>query len=354
MTSLENKYIYRHNSQVSIAKGIGITLMVVGHSGCPEYLHNVIYCFHMVLFYFLSGYFFRDNKVVESGKNFMFRKFKGLYWPYIKWSIVFILLHNLFFEIGFNESALSQQEMWINVKRSIRGMWQGEHFLGAYWFLMSLFWEIVIFSLIIWVKNKIKMKYFISLTVLVLFLTGLLTIEYCIEIWVNRELMVLPFFYLGYMVGNSKLVLFSEKYEKRIAYLLCLPILLVVATFTQISIGGNNYGLYYIYVFTSFCGIYLIMVLSKQLNKTRLGKMLDYIGGGTLSIMTFHFFAFKLLSALLVVIMSLPNSYLQEWPVPDSLKEFWLLYSIVGILIPIGMLLFYSHMKSRCLSIIKK
>lgn len=279
-----------HNSQVSIAKGIGITLMVVGHSGCPEYLHNVIYSFHMVLFYFLSGFFFRDNKVVESGKNFMFRKFKGLYWPYIKWSIVFILLHNLFFEIGFNESALSQQEMWINVKRSIRGMWQGERFLGAYWFLMSLFWEIVIFSLIIWVKNKLKMKFFTSLMVLVLFITGLLTIEYGIDIWVNRELMVLPFFYLGYMVGNNKLVLFSEKYEKSIAYFICLPILLVVATFTQISIGGNNYGLYYIYVLTSFCGIYLIMVLSKQLNNTRLGKLLDYAGGGNFAYNDIPFF----------------------------------------------------------------
>lgn len=51
-----------HNRQMSIAKGIGISLMVLGHSGCPDYLHNFIYCFHMVLFYYLSGFFSEIKK----------------------------------------------------------------------------------------------------------------------------------------------------------------------------------------------------------------------------------------------------------------------------------------------------
>lgn len=33
----------KHNSQISIAKAIGIILMVAGHSGCPEYMHDFIY-----------------------------------------------------------------------------------------------------------------------------------------------------------------------------------------------------------------------------------------------------------------------------------------------------------------------
>lgn len=40
-------------------KGIAILLMVVGHSGCPYYLRNFIYLFHMGLFYYASGHFFK-------------------------------------------------------------------------------------------------------------------------------------------------------------------------------------------------------------------------------------------------------------------------------------------------------
>ena len=69
-----------HNRQISIAKAIGIILMVTGHSGCPEYLHDFIYLFHMPLFYFLSAYFFRDEKVTKNCGQYVMRKFKNLYW----------------------------------------------------------------------------------------------------------------------------------------------------------------------------------------------------------------------------------------------------------------------------------
>lgn len=40
-------------------KGIGIILMVVGHSGCPMVMHDFIYLFHMGLFFFVSGRFLK-------------------------------------------------------------------------------------------------------------------------------------------------------------------------------------------------------------------------------------------------------------------------------------------------------
>jgi fucose 4-O-acetylase-like acetyltransferase len=42
---------------IDIAKGIGIILVVVGHTSTPLYLHNIIYQFHMPLFFILSGLF---------------------------------------------------------------------------------------------------------------------------------------------------------------------------------------------------------------------------------------------------------------------------------------------------------
>lgn len=50
--------VKKRNDTLSIVKAIGIILMVIGHSGCPKYLNDYLYMFHMPLFFFCSGYFF--------------------------------------------------------------------------------------------------------------------------------------------------------------------------------------------------------------------------------------------------------------------------------------------------------
>ena len=40
------------------AKGIGIILVILGHTICPPNIKFWLYSFHMPLFFFLSGYVF--------------------------------------------------------------------------------------------------------------------------------------------------------------------------------------------------------------------------------------------------------------------------------------------------------
>ena len=53
-----------HNNYITIAKAMGILLMVIGHSGCPQVLFRIIYLFHMPLFFFLSGIFAKEYTFV--------------------------------------------------------------------------------------------------------------------------------------------------------------------------------------------------------------------------------------------------------------------------------------------------
>lgn len=55
------------NTTISIVKGICIILMVIGHSGCPELLHDFIYLFHMPVFFFVSGYFCKREETLTGG-----------------------------------------------------------------------------------------------------------------------------------------------------------------------------------------------------------------------------------------------------------------------------------------------
>ena len=277
-TTVENTSVSRgHNAQVSIAKALGIILMVMGHAGCPGYLHDFIYLFHMPLFFFLSAYFFRDAKVVDSAGQYVVRKFKNLYCPYIKWSIIFLLLHNLFCRIGFYDNSLSWQELFVNVKCSVRGMWQGERMLGAYWFLISLFWESLLFGLIIWVKHKTKFRYFDLIAVVLLFLVGYYA---PIDLLLNREMDILPIFYLGYWAGTHKMDFPISRSHLLIALSVCLPLLCYLATFMKVDVGQGKFYNSILFLVGSLAGIYLMIILSGLINSLRVGRWLDIVGGG--------------------------------------------------------------------------
>ena len=80
-------------------KGLGIIFVVVGHTSYSP-VHNFVYLFHLAVFYFVAGYFFKD-KYIDDKLLFLWKKIKSLWFPLIGYGIVFMLLHNLFSELIF-------------------------------------------------------------------------------------------------------------------------------------------------------------------------------------------------------------------------------------------------------------
>ena len=62
-------------------RGIGIVLMVVGHSGFAG--SDFIYLFHMALFFMLSGYFFRPAADAKALGRFCRRRVVTLWLPFV-------------------------------------------------------------------------------------------------------------------------------------------------------------------------------------------------------------------------------------------------------------------------------
>ena len=85
----------RDNS-VTIAKGIAIMLMVLGHAECPSYLNTYLGMLRMPLFFFMSGYCFKE-KYLDDARSYLKKRVTGIYWPYLKWSLFFLLIHNICF-----------------------------------------------------------------------------------------------------------------------------------------------------------------------------------------------------------------------------------------------------------------
>ena len=83
------------NMLVDTGKGIAIILMCIGHAYCPDALFYFIYMFHMAFFFMMSGYFFSD-KNLDNPKAFIWKRITGLWVPFVKWGLIFVLLHNIF------------------------------------------------------------------------------------------------------------------------------------------------------------------------------------------------------------------------------------------------------------------
>ena len=82
---------------VDIAKGIAISLMVLGHSGIPVGLRTWIYSFHMPFFFFVSGY--TSNFTKDSFSHYAVRKIMVLGIPFLVYSAINLLLQPIAYGI---------------------------------------------------------------------------------------------------------------------------------------------------------------------------------------------------------------------------------------------------------------
>lgn len=127
---------------IDTLKGLAILLVIMGHvcqmrfpvSG--KWLANIIYSFHMPLFLFLSGLFAR--KAVEAVdkrqvKSFIIKKTKQLLVPFIIWMV-----------------------LWCIIKGDAITMFLDGGFI--YWYLPTLFEFLLLFCILRYLSNSIKLN----------------------------------------------------------------------------------------------------------------------------------------------------------------------------------------------------
>ena len=128
-------------------RGIGIVLMVLGHSGFPG--TDYIYLFHMALFFMLSGWFFslRGGLVY-----FVRRKLVTLWLPFVAANTVFTVCNTLFLRLNILTADARIAEIpgnSVTAPVSIKDIigrtvhWcvfdGGTQLGGAMWFIQALF-----------------------------------------------------------------------------------------------------------------------------------------------------------------------------------------------------------------------
>ena len=138
------------DNAIDIAKGIGILLVIVGHTGglpADTAVHHFIYSFHMPLFFILGGYFFKPS----GFKKHLLKDARRLLLPYafsvfllILW---FILLGAKYDNYGMVWRTL-QSGMFGSGQIHASPIWGDYPTIGMIWFLLAMFWCRVTYNIV--------------------------------------------------------------------------------------------------------------------------------------------------------------------------------------------------------------
>lgn len=289
---------------VDIAKGIGIILVVMGHL-LPEnsYLRNIIYSFHMPLFFFLSGFFLgqleHDNSCVSLKESI--KKQKKLLQKYIVYSVAFILFDYLI-RINLLHEIEKNQLIW-DVYKTIT-----LYGINVLWFIPALCMAKILSQIVI-IKLGVKKGTVFSVVVfMIIALMGkYLSMEVMSEnivklaiyfplITVLRSFGMMCFVILGYLfrIMACQLLQDCRQYKLYFCGLICFALVLFC------TLKNDVVDIHFLYMgkpiltfISSLSGCLLVVILSIMIEKTRIGKqVLIFFGRNSLFIMVIHQYFF--------------------------------------------------------------
>ena len=349
------------NDTISIAKAIGIMLMLVGHAGCPQALNSFIYQFHMPLFFFFSGYCFKD-KYLSDFRSFAEKRIKGVYVPFVKYALLFLVLHNVFFHLniynglyGYNGGVSSLYNWHDIIKRVVKittSMSYEEQLLGGYWFLRVLFYTSFMgYAFFRFLRNEKSQ----IIGLILVFLSVLLFSfpESLSSFWQTISLSCLAavFFIVGKKLSAYKLP------TKVWFTMACLGGVLFFSRINPVGMTTREPISLTLYIPGALLGILMTKNLSGYaLRVSWLSRFLVYIGNNTLPILTWHFLCFKLVSLLIIKVQGLPIDALAYFPVIPELADsgWWVVYAIVGLIGSLGMATLLNYISEKVLQFVGK
>lgn len=328
-----------NRNTITLSKGIAIILMVIGHSRCPLILERFIYLFHMPLFFIFSGYFCKCESTGDF-LSFTRKRVKGLYLPFVKWTTLFLLFHNLLANINIeNGSPYSMNEIFRKQVLILSTMTTNDSLISPLWFLKSLLGSSVLIAFIHGVFKKNKGGGVINTTsLLILIFTTIFCSKKELYLPVLGETaritLASAFFLIGYMYGqfDKRFHFHRNKYN----LVLCIP-LLTFAILVKTKLGFDNIypAMVIPFIITGTLGTVFIHSVCYHFHFLQ-KNVLYYIGNHTLYILVLHLTSFKIVSIIIIMVLHLPVQRLSEYPVIDTWHHItWIPYSLVGVLIPI-------------------
>ncbi len=238
------------NIVLDIAKGIGILLVIVGHTTCMKHIcRELIYCFHMPLFFIIAGYLYHRQDI----KTLFVKSVKRLLLP---WGYTLLLQIVISLIMGDQKEAwgfvlstfFPDGSRWDNI------LWPGVHSSGAIWFLPAIFWCRIIYAMIEQRLGKKSIYATIPIS-LVAVLLGRLVLNLPLSIQMGCSALV--FYEVGYRARYHNLI---DKHVPLWVMLLFIPLWIFYERYVDFEMFGYNYEWTYIFDVAIACAVSYILI----------------------------------------------------------------------------------------------
>jgi fucose 4-O-acetylase-like acetyltransferase len=281
---------------IDIAKGIGILLVVMAHNDfglVSPFLYKFIYAFHMPLFFFVSGMFFKAELPFLAVLR---RRFETLLKPYL-----FTILLIYFMTISFTKVNFD-----VATSRLIKALYANGHYIDwvQLWFIPHLFALNVFAFLFYWLIKRSGLPWSKWLLLIAIQVVGVIFLKnfwpfdlsllgrtltlYGLPLSVDLVLVSGFFFILGCEVNKY---VSGEVFGHPLMLAGTGAALLAMVWFLPQSIDFNTRFFQSLPINTleALLGIAFILAVSKQLERaTLLSSIFRYVGQASLIILIFH------------------------------------------------------------------
>ena len=261
-----------------IAKGIGIITVPIGHIYRDTLVGQTIFLFHMPLFFFISGFFFKSDSNL---------------WKFCKEKALHLLIPYTFILILFSYpeafANIDANAPLITYVRKVGRLLIGGQYLNTYlnvvWFITCLF---LVQNLYNFIRVYFQEKW-IHITAFLMLLLGYILEIYVPDFWLplgaNAILGALPILHAGYLYKTYK-----DKFNVKLVSIVGI---LAVGSATYIhsnyiDMKAGYYGIPFLTLMLSFSVILSIIALSEKLSTIKIFSVpLAEIGQASLVIMYF-------------------------------------------------------------------
>ena len=327
--------------KLDIYRGLLILLVVVAHTHSP--FNILIYSFHMPAWFIVSGYLHRG----QPWRNFVAGKIASLLAPFFVANLLSLVLLAALQVKGFSNEYLLKMPLENFTQRFFQlfsVLKTTNELMGATWFLTVLF-EVTLLGKIMvdfHERSRLRDVYLVAASALIMLFGQSMAAkpQYAVYMASCQDLvLVCQFFYIiGYWLSRANFAMDRKKWA-----VLSLTSLLVLLFqqfvygqfFDLISRRYNNIYLFCLFTgagsIVTYCGAQLVSGLPSGIRRA-----FALLGRRSLLVLFFHFTAFKIFSAILVV-FGYPLAFVKAFPTPAH-NEYsgWYNYALAGIVLSLA------------------
>lgn len=274
---------------IDIAKGIGILLMIVGHTFLNESLsRKLIFSFHMPLFFILAGYTFRVKPTREVLKS----SAKRLLVPYAftYWAIQIIKLAQ-YEQIGLGDIAYSFLGFIFASGTDLYG-W-GIPAAGVIWFLVALFCARVTLNIATGQFEKRNVPEWAQFLFWVAFALAGILIDTKLPLSYDVAMVACLFMFVGYLAKKHDFVRLMRHWW---TFPIALVIWAICVHFSYLELAARRYDLIPFSLLGAVAGSYMAYQIAYLIDQrlTALKKPLIWLGVNSMLLLCIHSFDWML------------------------------------------------------------